>query len=91
MPKGKSKKTKKRNPLPEEFHSISEAAAFWDNHDSSDYEDMMEEVDFKVDVKSRVCLVPIAGNIIDVLREKAKAEGLSTEKLVNLLLQEHAG
>ncbi len=90
MQKGKSRSTKKRDVLPEEFHSISEAATFWDNHDSIDYEDMMEYVDFQVDIKRRVYLVPITGSVLDALRKKARAQGLSTETMVNLLLKEHA-
>ena len=91
MQKGKDKQIDQRDPLPEAFHSITEAATFWDNHDSSDYEDMMEDVDFNVDIKRRVYLVPIAGHILDAIREKARSQGLSTETLVNLLLQQHAG
>lgn len=89
MQKGKGKSVKKRDILPEEFRSISEAANFWDNHDSTDYEDVMEDVDFQVDIKRRVYLVPIAGPVLDALRKKASAQGLSTETMVNLLLKEH--
>ena len=89
MQKGKGRSTKKRDILPEEFHSISEAANFWDNHDSTDYEDAMQHVDFQVDIKRRVYLVPIAGTVLDGLRKKARAQGLSTETIVNLLLSEH--
>lgn len=89
MQKGKGRSTKKRDVLPEEFHSISEAASFWDNHDSIDYEDMMEDVDFQVDIKRRIYLVPVAGAVLDALRTKARAQGLSTETMVNLLLKEH--
>ena len=87
MQKEKNRGKKKPDPLPERFDSISEAASFWDIHDSTDYEDMMEEVEFDVDIKRHIYLVPIAGNILDGLREKAKSQGLSTETLVNLLLQ----
>ena len=75
-------------PLPETFNSISEAAAFWDNHDSTDYEDMMENVQFEVDIKKHSYLVPVASDIIDSLRERAVAKGISIETFVNLLLQE---
>ena len=90
MQKEKDREKKKRDPLPEAFDSISEAASFWDNHDSTDYEDMMEGVDFQVDIERRVYLVPIAGPVLGAIRKKAKSRGLSTETLVNLLLQEHA-
>ncbi len=41
----KSRSAHGQDILPEEFHSISEAANFWDTHDSIDYEDMMKDVD----------------------------------------------
>ena len=89
MKKEKDRENKKRDPLPEAFDSISEAASFWDNHDSTDYEDMMEDVDFQVDIERRVYLVPIAGSILSAIQKKAKSQGLSTGTFVNLLLQEH--
>ncbi len=90
MQKEKDRGNQKRDVLPEEFASISEAASFWESHDSTDYEDFMEEVEFDVDVKRHIYLVPIAGFVLDRLREKAKSQGLSTETLVNVLLQEHS-
>jgi len=87
MQKGKSETVKKRDQLPETFNSLSEAATFWDTHDSTDYEDIMEDAEFDIEVKRNIYLVPVAGNIIDALRDKAKAEGVSTERLVNILLQ----
>ena len=80
---------KKRDPLPETFDSISEAATFWDSHDSTDYEDMMEDVDFQVEIRRHVYLVPISGPVLEALRQKARSQGVSTETLVNLLLQKH--
>lgn len=89
MQKEKDRRNQKRDFLPEAFDSISEAASFWDSHDSTDYEDIMEEVEFDVDIKRHIYLVPIAGFVLDRLREKAKSQGLSTETFVNVLLQEH--
>ena len=91
MQQEKSKQTKQRDPLPESFDSIAEAADFWDNHDSADYEDMMTDVDFEVDIKRRIYLVPVAESVWGNVREKARARGVSTETMVNLLLQEKAG
>jgi hypothetical protein len=90
MQKEKSDDKKKRDPLPDSFDSISEAAAFWDNHDSADYEDMMKDVDFEVDIKHHIYLVPVAESVFGVIREKARSQGVSTETMVNLLLQKHA-
>ncbi len=89
MQKEKDRGKKKRDPLPETFDSISEAASFWDSHDSTDYEDMMEDVDFQVEIRRHVYLVPISGPVLDALRQKARSQGVSTETLVNLLLQRH--
>lgn len=90
MQKEKDRGKKKRDPIPERFDSIFEAAKFWDDHDSADYEDVMEDVEFDVDINRHIYLVSIAGNILNALQKKAKSEGVSTETLVNLLLQEHA-
>ena len=90
MKKGKDRGDQHRDILPEEFDSISEAASFWESHDSADYEDMMEEVEFEVDIKRHTYLVPIAGFVLDRLRQKARSQGISTETYVNVLLQEHA-
>jgi hypothetical protein len=87
----KSKQKKKRNDLPDRFQSIAEAGAFWNSHDSTEYEDLIEEVEFDVDIKHRVYLVPVAAGIIEQIRQKAESQGVSTETLVNLLLQEHVG
>lgn len=40
---------RKRDPIPESFKTIGEAARFWDTHDSTDYEDLMRDVEVKVD------------------------------------------
>jgi len=90
MQKGKDRRDQHRDILPEEFDSISDAATFWETHDSAEYEDMMEEVEFEVDIKRHMYLVPIAGSVLDRLRQKARSQGISTETYVNVLLQEHA-
>jgi hypothetical protein len=39
-----------RDLIPEHFMSIEEAAEFWDNHDLADYWDLIEEVEFEVNL-----------------------------------------
>jgi hypothetical protein len=90
MEKEKSKPKKKREPLPESFASLSEAAEFWDTHDSADYEDIMEDADFEVDIKRHIYFVPVAESVFGIVRKKARAQGVSAETMVNLLLGEHA-
>ncbi len=91
MAKKENKQTEGRESIPESFDSISDAAAFWDSHDSADYEDMMEEVEVEVNNTRRLFLVPVSETVFGAVRKKAKSQGLSTETMVNLLLQEHAG
>ena len=90
MQKEKDRRNQKRDFLPEAFDSISEAASFWESHDSADYEDIMEEVECNVDIRRHIYLVPITGFVLDRLRKKAKSQGVSTETFVNVLLQEHS-
>ncbi len=89
MQKVNNKKSDHRDTLPVSFDSIADAADFWESHDSADYEDFMEEVQFNVDINRHVYLVPVAESVLEKVREKAKHQGVSTETFVNMLLQEH--
>ncbi|MDM8548986.1 CopG family antitoxin [Desulfobacterales bacterium HSG2] len=64
-------KDEERDSVPDTFDSVLEAADFWDTHDSADYEDIMEEADFEVNIKRKICMIPVAGDILDGLRKKA--------------------
>jgi glycosyltransferase involved in cell wall biosynthesis len=48
MTKRKDSAVEHRERLPEHFASAEEAAAFWDTHDSADYEDYMSDADCEV-------------------------------------------
>src|SRR5260370_8267658 len=80
-----ARKTKKRtparelDPLPEHFASLEEAAAFWDTHDSSDYDEYFVDVDVEVDLKKRSLVVD--GRLYDEVRAVAKKKRIPTEKL----------
>lgn len=89
MQKGKSRAIEHIDILPESFDSIQDAAAFWESHDSTDYEDLMAEVEFEIDIKRHIYLVPIASLVFDRVREQARYQGVSTETLVNILLREY--
>jgi len=68
MEKEKSRSANGRDILPEEFHSISETANFWDTHDSIDYEDMMKDVDFyKIATKSRGIKMPYVSMFFGII------------------------
>ena len=44
---------KGRDPIPEDFASEEEAAAFWDTHSLAAYQDSLEPVDVDVDIDRR--------------------------------------
>ncbi|MCA1566484.1 MAG: hypothetical protein LC803_12750 [Acidobacteria bacterium] len=53
------KRTKiKPDPLPEHFLSLEQAAEFWDEHDSADYEEYMREVVCEVKIERRIFISP---------------------------------
>lgn len=78
-----------RDPLPDHFDSLEEAAEFWDTHSSADYEDLMEDVEFEINLSKReVYYYAIAKDLVVQLRQSARQQGVSTQTLVNLWLQE---
>ena len=85
-----AKSKKKRDPLPESFSSAEAAGEFWDTHSGADYEDYMKEVHFEVDLKRSVKEVRVADHVLREVSRIAHQQGLATETLVNLWLQEKA-
>jgi len=83
-----SENKKQRDPIPESFASIEEAAEFWDSHSTADYDDLMRDVHFDVDIQRRTFLVPIEGRLAKDITAIAEREGLALETLVNLWLRE---
>ncbi len=77
-----------RDPIPERFATIEEAAEFWDTHDLSDYWDLTEEVNFEVDLQHRRYLVALDPELAERLAAEAHKRGVSTQTLVNLWLSE---
>lgn len=84
---GKSK-DKKPDLLPEEFRTLEEAGEFWDSHSSADYEENMTEAHFNVELKGRAHEVRVTNRIWREMRKIARQQGVATETLVNLWLQE---
>ena len=50
------RRSKKREPIPQHFTSLEEAAVFWDDHDLTEYWDVTHEAHFAVDIQRRVFL-----------------------------------
>jgi hypothetical protein len=76
------------NTLPEDFDSLEEFWEFWDTHSSADYEDLMETVEIDIDIASSKVYCAIAKDLLARVRVQAQQQGISTETLVNLWLQE---
>ena len=83
-------KNGKRDPLPEKFKSAEEAGEFWDTHSGADYEDYMQKAHFEVDLKRHSTEVRVSDEVIRKVRKIARHQGVTTETLVNLWLQERA-
>lgn len=72
-----------------EFSTYEEEADFWDNLDTAD---LMEDEDewFRFETpQKRAIRVVILPEIAEELRQKAQAQGVSIETLVNTLLIDH--
>ena len=72
-----------------EMTSYEEIADFWDTHSLADYWDQTEPADFEIDPHARHrYLVAIDPELLQRVHKLAQSRGLSTESLVNLLLQQ---
>ncbi len=92
MPRRSSKQTRKstREPLPEHFNSLEEAAHFWDTHDSADYNEYFKDVEAEVDIKRRTYLISIDGVLYDKVQAIAKKKHVALETLVSRWIHEKA-
>ncbi len=74
-----------------EFKTYEEEAVFWGNLDTVDFmEDDGEWFRFETDNK-RAIRVAILPEIAEGLAKRARAQGVSVETLVNVLLMERIG
>ena len=72
-----------------EFETYEEEAAFWDSLDTGDFmEDDGEWFSFETPSK-RAVRVAILPEVVDELAQRARAQGVSIETLVNVFLVEH--
>jgi hypothetical protein len=71
------------------FKSYDEIANFWETHSLSDYWDQTEPAEFEISTPlHRRYLVPVDRDILSRAQQIAHTRGLSTESLVNLLLEQ---
>ena len=82
------RKSPERDVLPEDFHTLEELSDFWDTHSSADYEEVREPVEVEIDLSSSKVYCPVAKDLLRQVRRQARQQGVSTETLINLWLQE---
>lgn len=78
----------KQKQIPD-MDSYEEIADFWDTHSLADYWDQTEPAEFEVspDLRRRY-LVAVDPSVLNRIQRLAHIRGLSTESLVNLLLEQ---
>ncbi len=80
--------TDDKKPIPE-MTSYDQIAEFWDEHSLADYWDQTEAADFDLDPNARRrYLVALDPGLLQRVTKLAHSRGLSTESLVNLLLEQ---
>lgn len=81
-------KRKKREEIPESFDSLEEAEEFWDTHSAADYEDLLHEVHFNVQIDKTPQYIHLDREIAKKVLNLAKNQETSVDALVNTLLKE---
>ena len=71
-----------------ESMSILEASDFWDKHSFLDFPDVREAKDVDIQIEREVYYCPVSRGLMKQMQDRARAEGVSTETLLNLYLQE---
>lgn len=71
----------KKSKLPKS-DSIEKLAEFWDTHDSTDFEDEMEEVAVPVFVRNTAIRVHLESSETEAIEQWAQAKGVSREELI---------
>lgn len=68
--------------------SYRDIGEFWDTHDSADYWEQSEPVEFEVDIDSEVRYYALEPALASQVAEFARHKGISAETLLNLWVQE---
>lgn len=80
-------KSKKRDPLPEQFASYDEAGEFWDTHDFTDYLEFTTPVSMTGKLLKRHYEVELDPELAAVLQRRARKLKQPVRKLVSDLLR----
>lgn len=80
MKKGKSSISKAR--------SYVEMGEFWDKHDLSEFWKKTRKVKFEVVLEPQATYYPIAKELSEKIQSEARKQGISSDTLVNLWLEQ---
>lgn len=81
-------KSKSKGKLAPANLSLLEASNFWDEHSLLDFPDTEEVRDVDIQIEREVYYCPVSRALMKPLQDRACTEGVSTETLINLYLQE---
>jgi len=80
---------KRVDPIPDEFATYEDAAAFWDTHDTTDYPDAFQTVEVEeVALRQRRYEVEIDEDVVRMLQEQARKRALPISRLASDLLRQ---
>jgi hypothetical protein len=80
---------KRVDPIPDEFATYEDAAAFWDTHDTTDYPDAFQTVDVEeAALRQRRYEVEIDEDVVRLLQEQARKRALPISRLASDLLRQ---
>jgi hypothetical protein len=80
---------KRVDPIPDEFATYEDAAAFWDTHDTTDYPDAFQTVDVEeVALRQRRYEVEIDEDVVRMLQEQARKRALPISRLASEILRQ---
>lgn len=75
------------DPLPKEFGSEEEAAAFWDKHSIADYAEFLEPVTFEADIKRRHFEIEVDEESFTALRNSARKQRKPAKQIASEILK----
>ncbi len=78
---------KPSDPIPEEFATCEDAAKFWDAHDTTQYPDAFRKVKVVSELRHRYYEIPIAPDVAEALRVRARRRGVSVARFTDELLR----
>ncbi len=79
---------KRIDPIPEEFASYEEAAAFWETHDSTDYPDAFQAVkDVVVELRKRRYEIEVDEQLAKMLQVIARRQKKTMSQVASEILR----